>query len=356
MEQKIVTAAHPVICFVAGRSGGHIIPCLTRARELIKRYPQYQILFFSTHVPLDMKIIGQSDLVWQHVSLTLDNFPYKKVLRYPHFLWQFIRSFFASLYWLKKAAPTQVITTGGYVAIPVCLAARLLKIPVELQLLDLVPGKALSLLTPLAQSIAICFEESTKFLPKNKCMITDYPVRFNKQNKQMSKESARELLQLDQKKYLIFILGGSQGSLFLNNVFKAWLESNSGMHGHIQVIHQTGPHETDEWQQLYAAHGITAFVFDYYHELHNCYRAADIVICRAGAGTLFEIQFFDLPCITIPLETATTAHQKDNALAFAQRLPHRVTVLMQTNLEQTKEKLAQLLAPSIMARQSNQIT
>ena len=297
-----------------------------------------------------MKIIGESEFVSQHISLTLENVPYKRFVRYPVFMWQFIHSFFVSWYWLKKMAPKRVVTTGGYIAIPVCLAARLLKIPVELHLLDVIPGKALALLAPLAQSIAICFEQSKKYLPANKCMLVDYPVRFTKQDKQMSKEVARTLLQLDQEKYLIFILGGSQGSLFLNSLFKVWLAASSSMRERIQVIHQTGPHETDEWKKTYADYGITAFVFDYYHDLQHCYRAADIVICRSGAGTLFEIQFFDLPCITIPLESATTSHQKDNARAFAQQYPEKVRVLEQGSLEKTKEVLAQVLTLAIVPK------
>lgn len=333
----------PTICFVAGRSGGHIIPCLTRSRELIKRYPAYQILFFSTHVPLDMKIITNSAFVTQHVPLTIDNFPYKRFLRYPLFCWQFLRSFFTSWYWLKKMAPKQVITTGGYVALPVCLAAKLLKIPVELQLLDVIPGKALKVLSPLAQSISICFEQSKKYLPQNKCMLVNYPIRFNKEDKQISKEYARDLLNLDREKYLIFILGGSQGSLFLNNLFKQWLASFPHMHQSIQVIHQTGSHENDAWKKIYADYGITAFVFDYYHELQHCYRAADLVMCRSGAGTLFEVRFFDLFCITIPLEADTTSHQKNNALAFEHCYPHKIKVLFQNDIEKNKNELQNLV-------------
>ncbi|MCL5874988.1 MAG: UDP-N-acetylglucosamine--N-acetylmuramyl-(pentapeptide) pyrophosphoryl-undecaprenol N-acetylglucosamine transferase [Candidatus Dependentiae bacterium] len=343
MEQKIELKGGPTICFVAGRSGGHIIPCLTRARELVKRYPHYQALFFTTHVPLDKKIIEQSDNVRRHVILTLENFPYKRFYRYPIFILQFIWAFLKSLYWLKKTKPVQVVTTGGYVALPVCFAARLLKIPVELQLLDVVPGKALALLTSFAQSIAVCFKQSIQYLPKHKCMVTDYPVRFSKQDKQIQREDARKAIGLDADKYTIFVLGGSQGSLFLNQLFKKWIQAVPHLHTVLQVIHQTGSQDTDEWKNIYAELKIPAFVFDYYTALQYCYRSADLVLCRSGAGTLFETRFFNVSCITIPLESATTSHQKDNAYAFAQQFQDRVKVLLQTDLETASKNLHNLL-------------
>lgn len=350
MEQKLAIHTRPAtICFVAGRSGGHIIPCVTRARELIKRYPQYQALFFTTHVPLDKKIIAQSDNISRHVALTLENFPRKRVYRYPIFIMQFVWAFFKSWYWLRKTKPTRVVTTGGYVALPVCFAAWWLKIPVELQQLDVVPGKALKLLTPFAQSISVCFKQSMRYLPAHKCMVTDYPVRFTAQDKQLSTENARTMLSLDKNKYTIFMLGGSQGSLFLNQLCKQWLQNVPHVHNKIQIIHQTGAAEVDEYKKMYAELNISAFVFDYYAALHYCYRAADIVICRAGAGTLFEINFFKVPCITIPLESATTSHQKDNASAFAQQYPDRMHVLRQASLENTAEALNNLLMNRIQS-------
>lgn len=337
----------PSICYVAGKSGGHIIPCITRAQELIKRYPDFQVLFFSTTSDLDMQLLADNPAITQHIPLRLGNFPYRSIFGYPRFIWHFIRAFFVSFFKLRSTRPRQVITTGGYIAIPVCLAARMLRIPIELQLLDVIPGKAIQFLLPFAQVISICFEQSKKYLPADKCLLVNYPVRFGKQEKLMSVNDARAKLKLQPHRYTIFVLGGSQGSLFLNNLMREWIIANDQLHAQIQVIHQIGANETFDWKEFYASYKIPAFVFSYYHELNVCYRASDVVICRSGAGTLFEIEFFGVNCITIPLETKTTSHQKDNAAAFAIKHPHACTVLAQEDLAHTKHKLNKIILPKI---------
>lgn len=335
------------ICFVAGKSGGHIIPCLTRAQQLLKRYPMFTTLFFTTDGDLDYSIIKDKKEVAEHVALRLGNFPYKKLFKYPVFIWQFIRAFFVALYYLHKKKPQQVVSTGGYIAIPVCFAAYLLKIPIELQLLDAVPGKAIRFLSPFAQVISICFEESKKYLPAHKCMQVSYPVRFEKHDKTVSKKDARKQLHLDPDKFTIFVLGGSQGSIFLNTIIKDLLIAHKQWHKKIQIIHQTGAQDTTDWQTFYKDNSIEHFVFSYYHQLNTCYRATDIIICRAGAGTLFELNYFELPALIIPLKTQTTAHQMDNASAFNRQFPDRCSVIEQDD-SQIRHKIASIISKKLM--------
>lgn len=334
------------ICYVAGKSGGHIIPCLTRAQQLIKRYPLFTTLFFTTNSELDRAIIKDKKEVTDFVLLSLGNFPYKKIIRYPAFIGQFIRAFFVAFYYLYKKRPQQVVTTGGYIAIPVCFAAYLLKIPIELQLLDAIPGKAIKFLSPFAQVISICFEESKKYLPAHKCISVPYPIRFEKQDKAISKSWAREHLNLASDKFTIFILGGSQGSIFLNNSIKNLIITNKQWQKNIQIIHQTGFQDTTDWQKFYNDSGIQHFVFSYYQQLNICYKASDIIICRAGAGTLFEIKFFELDAIIIPLKTATTSHQINNACAFERQCPDQCFVIEQDD-KQIEVKLTRILKAKI---------
>lgn len=327
------------VCFVAGKSGGHIIPCLTQAEQLVTRYPEYHVLFFSTSTALDQKLIAQNHYVSHHVALPLSDVPYKKLIQYPRFFLQFCKAFFVSLYHLFKQKPKRVITTGGYCAIPVCLAARVLKIPVELQLLDVVPGRAIRFLSRFAQVIGICFEQSKHYLPQHKCMLMNYPVRFKKQDAALTGTQARTMLKLAHDRFTIFVLGGSQGSIYLNSVIKEWLLSNPHLHGSLQVIHQTGSNDVTDWESFYKQNNICAFVFSYYQQLNYCYRAADVVICRAGAGVLFELAYFNARCIMIPLKSDTTTHQYDNALAFSQKYPQRCTLVLQESVAITKHKL-----------------
>ena len=339
----------PVLCFVAGKSGGHIIPCLTRAKELLKRYDTFQILFFSTTGALDTKIIANNPSVTHHISLPLNNLPYRRILGYPVFLWQFCKSVCMAWYYLKKMRPQRVVSTGGYIAIPVCLAAYILKIPIELQALDVVPGKAIQLLSPLAQFISICFEQTKSYLPEKKCYLVSYPIRFDRSVLQLSRDAARKTLGLDPNRFTIFILGGSQGSVFLNHLFKEWINRHARWHGKLQVIHQTGSNDTTDWQEFYQKNSICAFVFSYYDQLQFCYRASNIILSRAGAGTLFEIQLFQVPTIMIPLVSKTTAHQVDNAQAMAKKFPQTFFMISQQDVARTRAALEPILEKFIIA-------
>ncbi len=126
-------------------------------------------------------------------------------------------------------------------------------------------------------------------------------------------------------------MGGSQGSLFLNTCIKKWIQQAADTQD-IQFIHQIGHQDTFDWQTFYNNNNIAAYIFTFSNTIQDCYNAADVIICRAGAGTLFEIAFFNKPCITIPLETAYTDHQVTNACAFKKLYPTNVTILYQKEI------------------------
>jgi len=333
--QKISKVLAPKkLAFVAGRSGGHVLPALTLAQQ-----SNTNVLFFSTDTALDKKLLTGQNVVC--IPLTLQNIPRKKVYKFPHFIWQFTRSFCISLRQLRTHKPTTVISTGGYVSIPVCLAAKLLRIPIELYELNIIPGKATKFLAPLADTIHICFEQTKQYLPAHTCTVAPYPLRFTEQDKQADKTAILQQLGFSPNKKTIVILGGSQGSLFINNTIKQALENNKKLHNNIQIIHQTGSHDPFNWPAFYKKNHISAIAFDYQDDIKKYYIAADLIVCRAGAGTLFEIAFFEKKCITIPLETATTAHQVDNAQAMAKRYPQLFTVVRQQELHDTPDLMCQ---------------
>jgi UDP-N-acetylglucosamine--N-acetylmuramyl-(pentapeptide) pyrophosphoryl-undecaprenol N-acetylglucosamine transferase len=240
-------------------------------------------------------------------------------------------SFMLSFFYLWKHKPTQIITTGGIVAIPTCVAGFILRIPVTLYSLDAVPGKAIQFLTPLATAIITPFATSQKYFSAQKCTVTSYPIKYD--NIRVDQHTAQKELNLSPHKKTILILGSSQGSLFLNECIKQWINDSSFSADMFQIIHQTGSVDDTDWKQLYALKNITAHVFGYYPDLALMYAAADLIICRAGAGTLFEIKFFNKQCIIIPLQTNTTTHQVDNARAMASEYPELFCALAQRDVE-----------------------
>lgn len=332
------------IAFVAGRSGGHIIPALTVAQQLKNETNTTEILFFTTAHPLDMAIIKkQGSVITKHVPLKLGNIPYFNIFKILVFLFFFARAFFKSLSYFRSLKPERVIGMGGYITIPVCLAAYMAGIPIHLYDLDAKPGKATRFLKRYAQKIFICFEQAKEFLPEEKCELIDYPIRFNQEAQKMPQELALEQLRLAVNKKTIFINGGSQGSVFINNCIKEWLDLNPHLYSLIQIIHQTGAGDPTNWHALYKDLEIPALVFTYKEDLAPCYSAADFIISRAGAGSLFEALFFKKPCLAIPLETTLTAHQKDNARALSSRNPELFTMLTEHEIKQDNIVLFRVL-------------
>ncbi len=312
------------LCFVAGKSGGHIVPCITLARQAKKKQTKekqekedcFRILFFSTTSLLDRRILENNEHIDMHVPLPLESLLLNTVYGKARTAWFFLISFLSSMRELYKYKPYKVVSTGGHIAIPVCLAARFLRIPIELYELNVQPGKAISLLSVHASKVFICFNKTALLLPKVVCTAADYPIRFTDLDRGKSNDVSA--IGLDPAKKTIFILGGSQGSFFLNKVMEQVFVKDSALGAKVNVIHQTGEVDQGYWRQFYQDRGIPALIFSYSHILSVYYQAADLIVSRAGAGALFEILFFNKQALLIPLEIVSNNrlsnnHQYDNA-------------------------------------------
>lgn len=316
----------PYIWYVAGRSGGHIIPALTHAKELLSSDKQLKIGMITTHHHLDRALVHNQQCVSKHVMLPLGNFPRKNILGYPRFCAQFFWSLCITFMTLLRFRPRKIVSMGGYVSIPVAFIAWVLRIPFELFELNVVPGEAVKFLAPFAQRVYICFDQTRTYLPRARCEYAPYPIRFTEHDR-ISKEKACAQLGIPSGKMVVLILGGSQGSRALNDLAKIVTPLVDCF-----VIHQTGEHGVAALRQFYGQHGIGAKVFAFSDQMAACYSAADVVIARAGSGTLFELLFFEKKSVIIPLETPTTAHQLDNARALQAEYSHFVTVLRQIDV------------------------
>ncbi|HJZ22845.1 MAG TPA: UDP-N-acetylglucosamine--N-acetylmuramyl-(pentapeptide) pyrophosphoryl-undecaprenol N-acetylglucosamine transferase [Candidatus Babeliales bacterium] len=327
------------ICYVAGKSGGHIIPCLTHAAREKREHRADKILFFTTNSKLDKDILSSNSIIDMHVALPYENFPGKKIWRYPYFFYTVIASIIQSLIVLIRERPIAVISMGGLVSIPVCFAARILRIDVILYELNVKPGKAIMQLAPWAKEVYIMFQETKKYFPTINCTKVSYPVRYSESVLLIKKEEAQKRLGLSKDYITILVLGGSQGSLFLNNLIKRLYDFDKNIFSKVQVILQAGGSDNFDWSAWYVQNNIPATIFAFKDDLSDCYVAADMIICRSGAGTLAETLFFKKPCITIPLQTAATEHQILNAHAYAKEYPHLFSVCQQADLEESIEAL-----------------
>ena len=307
------------ICFVAGQSAGHILPALTLATK-----ETHPIIFIATNKQLDQEILKNIDLEAKYF-LNVTSKLFKSFIIFMAILKTI------KIFWKNK--PVKIVTTSGLIAVPVCIAGKLMGIPFEIFELNVVPGKSTKFLAPLASKIFTCFKVSQKCLPTKKCHLADYPVRFTNKDKQLNKIEICNKLGLLPNKKIILILGGSQGSIFLNKLIANTAKDLTKDLAQFQIIHQTGTLDKFNYSAHYKQLSITAQVVDYCNNIEEFLTACDIIICRSGAGTLAEVLFFEKKCITIPLETNTTTHQIDNAKAIATEHPELVKFILQSQLE-----------------------
>lgn len=316
------------ICCIGAKSGGHIIPAIFYGKNHIDKY---KLTLFTSNNNLDKTIVQNYDFISHHCTISLGNFPEKKILKYPKFLIQLILSFFKSLIFLIKYRPAKIINFGSYISVPISLAAWVLRVPVVLFELNTVPGKAIKFLVPISQKVKICFKQAKNYFPINKVIYESYPIRFKETDK-LSKIEACKKLGLNPHEPVLFILGGSQGSEFINNFSKSLILKNFKDLERLQVIHQAGNKQITEIKEFYQKNNIRSQVFEFSKNLSLYYNAADFVLSRAGAGTLFELLYFKKKSIIIPLKSSITDHQINNAQALEKEHPELFKVYLQEKL------------------------
>jgi UDP-N-acetylglucosamine--N-acetylmuramyl-(pentapeptide) pyrophosphoryl-undecaprenol N-acetylglucosamine transferase len=251
--------------------------------------------------------------------------PHKNPLLFIILMWRMLVIYFKTIHTCIFYKPSKVVSTGGILSIPVFAAAKTTNVPTELWSLDAVPGKAVSILERLTDHHYICFPSAQRHL-KKAAEIRGYPVRFKSQDV-INKNVALEQIGFSKKYPTLCILGGSQGSHELNELLKNYTATHYQYAEKIQIIHQSGSADQESLIDHYKKKGIKAIVFSYTQEIPLYLSAADVIICRSGAGTLAEALFFNKQIITIPLKTDSTSHQYDNAKALSDLYPRQVQVM-----------------------------
>lgn len=339
-----------VLFFVAAGSGGHINPAVTLAHQELKKNPDQVVHFFTGAKEMEISLASKLADASIH-SCEIGQFNMRRWWELPKLITQLCKLTYYGYAQAKQHRPQAVITTGSLLAVPICFGAWLAGAQIVLYELNVEVGKALQVLTPIATKVKCCFDQTIKnpgwfcSFFKKKFEKTNYPLRFTPTELSQAEALAQiadktgSALRPDNK--TVVVLGGSQGSVFLNQAVQAWAKSSTNKA--VQFIHQAGRGNTDELKKFYAEHTYAAYVFDYDHAVDLIYKAADIVVCRAGAGTLFEIVAYGKQAAVIPLVSATTNHQEANAQAMAAEFPGLIHVIEGPDAAAKKRALAQKL-------------
>lgn len=220
-----------------------------------------------------------------------------------------------ALWHLFVFMPNAVFSKGGYGSVPVVLAAWLFRIPVLIHESDAIAGLANKFCAKFSKKVAISFKGAAKFFPVIKTALTGNPVRSEILNG--SKEKARELFGLSGTKSVLLILGGSQGAKTINEAIIPVLLL---LMSRCEIIHQTGAENLESVKEMLNNRlpaGYQPYPFLNEKQLRAAYATADLVISRAGAGSIAEIAVLGKPSILIPLSNSAGDHQHENAADFA---------------------------------------
>lgn len=311
------------ILLTGGGTGGHLFPLIAVIRQIKKLNISAEFLFIGPDA-FSRDILQQEQIRCKFILSG-------KLRRYPSFrsmldIFGFILGFLQCLWHILIAMPDVVFSKGGYGSLPVVLVSWLYRIPILIHESDSIPGLTNSISARLAKRIGVAFSEAIKYFPASKTALVGNPVR--KEILNGSKEMAKEIFHLSGGKPILFIIGGSQGAQAINEII---LNSLPRILEKCEVVHQCGEKNYENLKKIMGEkQNYYLFPFLDENQLKNAYAAADLIIARAGAGSIFEIAACGKPSILIPLPGSAAEHQKENAYNYAKS--GATIVLEQANL------------------------
>ncbi|AWU44897.1 undecaprenyldiphospho-muramoylpentapeptide beta-N-acetylglucosaminyltransferase [Blattabacterium punctulatus] len=302
----------PRIIIGSGGTGGHIYPGIAIADELKKQIPEVNILFIGSKNNMEMQEIPKFGYKIEGICISGGKDKFFSISGFFIQSIELVYSYFLAKKILKKFSPDIVIGTGGYVSFPTLYAAKKKKIPIIIQEQNSFPGFTNRIFSRYAQKVCIAFEESRKYFPKGKTIITGNPVRSEILKKFPSRNKACHYLGLKKNRSIILSMGGSQGSNSINN---AWMNGLKKLiHFDIQLIWQVGKSNIHRIKKNNPLSNHKNFiVMEFIENIPIYYAAADIIVSRAGALTISEICLIGKPYILIPFPWSSDNHQNKNA-------------------------------------------
>lgn len=312
------------IIIAGGGTGGHVFPAVSIAEEIIDRNHKDEILFVGTEIGLENELLLKKGYKIKHISSRgfVGRGLFKTLIA---FLYAF-KGLFDSISIIRSFKPDVVLGVGGYVSGPLVLVAVLLRIPTAICEQNTVPGVTNRILGRIVNKIFASFDSSVLYFPSKKVVITGNPVRKEILNKTHSPENSKSIS--------VLIFGGSQGAYSLNHsVPEAFSKIDNK---DISIIHQTGEKDYLYVKDLYIENEINAQVLTFIDDMAEAYGKSNLVIGRAGAGTIAEIAALGKPSILVPFPYAAHNHQFENAKVLES---YGATVLIEDK-DATPEKFA----------------
>jgi UDP-N-acetylglucosamine--N-acetylmuramyl-(pentapeptide) pyrophosphoryl-undecaprenol N-acetylglucosamine transferase len=300
------------VIIAGGGTGGHLFPAIALAHELRSRYPDSSILFVGAKGGIDASVLAKGG--WDFEGIRAFGLQGKRLPQRLRSLALIPSGLVRSRSILRRFIPDAVVGLGGYASVAMVLAGVLARIPTVIHEQNAFPGLANRWLGRSVDLVAVAFERTSVFFPKDKVRVTGNPVRTELFG--VDRIAAAAQLGLDPDRFTLLIFGGSQGAHRLNQVVLEALPLLEAERGRLQFLHSTGSRDLGRVRRGYQASGHRAVVEPFFWEMALVYAAADLCLCRAGASTVAELCALGKPSILVPFPFAANDHQRWNAEAL----------------------------------------
>ena len=303
----------PKVLISGGGTGGHIFPALSIADELKARMGA-EILFVGAENRMEMTRVPAAG--YDIIGLPVAGFDRKRIWKNISVLFKLFKSMRMAKNIVRKFSPDIAIGVGGYASGPTLKAAQKAGVPTLLQEQNSYAGVTNKLLGKKAAAICVAYDGMERFFPGEKIIKTGNPIRKSLLSSKKTVKEARESFGLDPRRLTLLVVGGSLGARTINESLEAGIKelADNG----IQVIWQTGKNFGD--RGIAAVKNIKGVVVtQFITDMAAAYKAADLVIARAGAGTISELEALGKPAILVPSPNVAEDHQTHNAMALVGR-------------------------------------
>ncbi len=318
------------LVIAAAGTGGHVMPGIAVAKIMISR--GWDVRWIGTKVGMERSLVERHGIEFSELNFEGLRGKGAKTMLFGGF--KLINCIFKSKSYLQEQKADVVFSTGGYVAVPVCLGAGLASVPYVLMNSDADPLLSIKMIQGNACGIMCGFDGKAAKQAGDKALVTGNPVR----DEIVSVRPPEVRFQTNKEKMDLLIFGGSLGAQVFNETAPRAL-ALIPEDKRPNVVHQCGMKAVDDVTERYRSLGVKAEVVPFIDDMAGAYEKADVVIARAGAISVSELMVAGIPSILIPLVVKTTSHQKGNAEYMAKE--GAAIYIPQTEL--TPEKLSETI-------------
>lgn len=300
-----------------GGTGGHIFPALSIANALKRLNKDIEILFVGAEGKMEMEKVPEAG--YKIVGLPVRGLQRKLTLNNLKVLWNLWRSLKKAKRVVREFKPDVVVGVGGYASGPIGKVATNAGIPLVLQEQNSYAGVTNKLLAKKAAKICVAYEGMERFFPKEKIIFTGNPVRKDLLNAVNERAEGIAFYGLDANKKTVLVTGGSLGAGSINKAMVRWLEKIAGWKD-VQVIGQCGSYYHKELEeQLKGRMPENVKFMPFLKRMDLAYACADLVVARAGAGTISELCLLGKAVVLVPSPNVAEDHQTKNAMALVNK-------------------------------------